>query len=1112
MDNGLDEANPFWESETLPSSNPFDQDTSESIDNLLVNSGNQTPVAADSALLSSPQDEEKTLTWDRVATFLLKKNFHLTALELHTELHEKGIPLPRLRDFFSNPGNFEVVRDVSASGSEYYPNTGQLNRASSSQTLDSIDFARDPSEDDPNQRVDERVAVLEFELRKARDLIQSLRENLTNLTGNSEVSSTNKAAMSDAPLKRSPTDSSSFAENSAPIQTLERRALNFLINEYLMGNDYKLTSITFTDECMSVDLDDWDDVGLNMPKPPALISLYRNHRSGSTPKASTDAVVPDRSSVPKNSPKYLQADIGVQTDFEYPPEKFSSAHHTEPLKETLTKDLQADNQRLSEEVRVLRNRCEHVENDLRALRSQRTFAPSSHTDVPDSPNMASGDSFSSHPYNQSRRPSVPPHNPSRHSQFEDALKQAVLTSLISTDMDPDNRRILDTISKISLHRDRFANFVAETLPNIIPNVLLSKRQEIVPLLLYCSILHEDHDVRDKLLHQLFNLLKKPEEQQRYVILTGCERYAALSPMERLEGELLPQCWTQISHKYSERRMLVAEACAVLAPYVSPALCGSLIISMLKQMLTEDKNVDVRLKVVQSIAVVCLFIDLPEKLPHLIELLRSALVDSSEPVVQAALHVYLPSLAIWTSKYSELGPRLVEPQFLALLDPNNLAASTLAINGLRKLIPHIYASVVRRGPWKDPEHDFEVDPALVEATRRRLPLNDNPLESLEVLLSSDFAIQSAKFQSYLDREWFQEWPELKFVIDNFIPCLCQFAAVLHATKHDAVIAIVDLFRLFTAYFGNAFATGPLSRCMKGKIQELGSSFLCHAVFVCFACAVVALCEPKQLQEFLASALVSISDQSLTLEGLQLIFKDLCDRFPEDLIQVCWSGIVHHSVPVRLNACRLLRSLSELFHKSYVHLESLIAPLVTLSSDQEPRIRLEIIPSLANILKEHVQEEKILAVFQSFLDDRDHLHIVDESVRALAASASSMDKKFFQEFLLPRLAVLVAGNARLQVYRKDMAVCLLDAYVTLSCSNLGEESWLIAPVMQSLRSLLQELKELGMQEYVDIAQELSDKLNRIHNSASSSSLTNPDEIKTKVMTKIKDSGLTTMFKKK
>ena len=35
---------------------------------------------------------------------------------------------------------------------------------------------------------------------------------------------------------------------------------------------------------------------------------------------------------------------------------------------------------------------------------------------------------------------------------------------------------------------------------------------------------------------------------------------------RVESELLPQMWEQISHKYYERRLLVAEACGVLAPY------------------------------------------------------------------------------------------------------------------------------------------------------------------------------------------------------------------------------------------------------------------------------------------------------------------------------------------------------------------------------------------------------------------------------------------------------------------------------------------------------------------------------------------------------------------
>jgi len=48
---------------------------------------------------------------DSIAVKLLKDNLLLTALEFHTELLESGRELPRLRDYFSNPGNFERTRD-----------------------------------------------------------------------------------------------------------------------------------------------------------------------------------------------------------------------------------------------------------------------------------------------------------------------------------------------------------------------------------------------------------------------------------------------------------------------------------------------------------------------------------------------------------------------------------------------------------------------------------------------------------------------------------------------------------------------------------------------------------------------------------------------------------------------------------------------------------------------------------------------------------------------------------------------------------------------------------------------------------------------------------------
>ena len=45
--------------------------------------------------------------WDEFATALLEEGLTLTALELYTELLESGKDLQCLRDYFSNPGNFE---------------------------------------------------------------------------------------------------------------------------------------------------------------------------------------------------------------------------------------------------------------------------------------------------------------------------------------------------------------------------------------------------------------------------------------------------------------------------------------------------------------------------------------------------------------------------------------------------------------------------------------------------------------------------------------------------------------------------------------------------------------------------------------------------------------------------------------------------------------------------------------------------------------------------------------------------------------------------------------------------------------------------------------------
>lgn len=54
--------------------------------------------------------------WEAFATALLEDGLALTALELYTELLESGKEVQCLKDYFSNPGNFERIIPQAHSG------------------------------------------------------------------------------------------------------------------------------------------------------------------------------------------------------------------------------------------------------------------------------------------------------------------------------------------------------------------------------------------------------------------------------------------------------------------------------------------------------------------------------------------------------------------------------------------------------------------------------------------------------------------------------------------------------------------------------------------------------------------------------------------------------------------------------------------------------------------------------------------------------------------------------------------------------------------------------------------------------------------------------------
>ena len=77
------------------------------------------------------------------------------------------------------------------------------------------------------------------------------------------------------------------------------------------------------------------------------------------------------------------------------------------------------------------------------------------------------------------------------------------------------------------------------------------------------------------------------------------------------------------------------------------------LSMLKQMLSEDKAESVRQAVVRSLAVIVAFTDDEDKFKQCWELLLKTLTDSSQIVVSTAYAVLLPALAAWAFELDTL---------------------------------------------------------------------------------------------------------------------------------------------------------------------------------------------------------------------------------------------------------------------------------------------------------------------------------------------------------------------------------------------------------------------------------------------------------------------------
>uniref|UniRef100_A0A3Q2XXR2 RAB11 binding and LisH domain, coiled-coil and HEAT repeat containing n=1 Tax=Hippocampus comes TaxID=109280 RepID=A0A3Q2XXR2_HIPCM len=983
---------------------------------------------------------ESRVSVDVIAAQLLRDQYILTALEFHTELLESGRELPRLRDYFSNPGNFERQSGTPPAKDQGTGPGGPLNRAGSISTLDSLDFAR--YSDDGNRESDERVAVLEFELRKAKETIQALRANLTQAAEN-EVHSQERKNFKSSP------------EIQEPLRPLEKRALNFLVNEYLLKNEYKLSSITFSDENDDQDFELWDDVGLNVPKPPDLLQLYRNCGSSLSPTRDVvDVAVGVTNGGKKKIVQELEYQISLLNN-----EKESLAEQMKTLQSTLnpTRCMPCP------QPRADNGQC----LDIRGV-------PEPQSEPPLTQNT---------PQSQNKLKSRPPaHFDPPNRKLSPAFQQALLSFCRMCS----DSRLGAEVSRIAESEESVMLMLGRCLPHIVPNVLLAKREELIPLILCTACLHPESRERDQLLHILFNLIKRPDDEQRQMILTGCVAFARHVGPTRVEAELLPQCWEQINHKYPERRLLVAESCGALAPYFPKEIRSSLVLSMLQQMLAEDKADMVREAVVKSLGIIMGYIDDANKYSQGFELMLLSLGDPSERVVSAVHQVFIPAFAAWTTELGTLYTSLI-PSLLARIEKlfmqgeHGLDEHKLHVflSALQSLTPPLFAVVLQNAPFTS-RAKLHGDIPAIEVTR--FPRPASPLQDVATIIGSREMLSALLllYDHQLEHEGTTGWESLLWVVNQLLPQLIEIVGRINVTSSACVHEFSRFFWRFCRTFGKVFTNTKV----KPQFQEIlrlseenvdassGNGLLTKATVPIYATGVLTCYnqeeDRKLLVGFLEDVMTTLSLSHAPLDSLKASFVELGANpvYHELLLTVLWYGVVHTSALVRCTSARMFEVKKEKKVLRKVHPTFLCRSPAVFSS-----VRISTIPAFGTIMETVTQKELLERVkmqLASFLEDpqyQDQHSLHMEIIRTFGRVGPNAEPRFRDEFVLPHLHKLAQANNSQAVESKriDIATQLFEAYSALSCCFISEEV-MINHFLPGLRCLRADMEQLSPEHEV------------------------------------------------
>ncbi|MBA0758203.1 hypothetical protein Gotri_021221 [Gossypium trilobum] len=655
--------------------------------------------------------------------------------------------------------------------------------------------------------------------------------------------------------------------------------------------------------------------------------------------------------------------------------------------------------------------------------------------------------------------------------------------------------------------------LADALPKIVPYVLINHREELLPLIMCAIERHPDSSTRDSLTHTLFNLIKRPDEQQRRIIMDACVSLAKNVGEMRTETELLPQCWEQINHTYEERRLLVAQSCGELAEFVRPEIRDSLILSIVQQLI-EDPATVVREAAAHNLALLLPLFPLMDKYFKVEELMFQLACDPSGVVVETTLKELLPAIINWGNKLDHI---------------------------LRVLLSHILGSAQRCPPLSGVEGSVESHlRVLGEQERWNLDVSLRMLAKLLPFIHQK-AIETCPFSSVSESNGILlsssilelghvEWPAFEWVHVDCFSGLLQLACLLPQKEDNLRNRITKFLLAVSECFGDSYlihimlpvfliAIGydadltffppNIHSRIKGLRPRTAVAERLAILGVLPLLLAGVLGSPgkrQQLADYLRKLLLegATKESRSTTHNMDIVnaVRFLC-TFEEHhgmIFNILWEMVVSSNIEMKISAANILKVIVP-YIDAKVASTHVLPALITLGSDQNLNVKyasIDAFGAVAQHFKNDMIVDKIRVQMDAFLEDgsleatiavvrslvifqltntpvsstdvmrrRQRANAFCEAIRAL--DATDLSANSIRDFLLPTIQNLLkdpdaldpAHKEALEIILKERSGGTFEALSKVVGAHLG--------IASSVTSFFGESGLLGKKEITELPTE-------------------------------------------